>query len=372
MENYREEKTRLELNKLILDITTTIQAENPELLNYLNEMPVTIPNEAHPEVDVNTLRAYYESLVILLDRYEGTHSKKRNPEERATIPVTEIRTMKEDKSSKQLVMELNNVVVSYQDVGEGSVPILFLHGFPFDKWMWKGQLDDLKSSNRVIAYDIRGFGKSTDEKSPLSIDLFTEDLVLFMDKLNIEKAIICGLSMGGYIVLNAIKRFPERFAAIILCDTQCIADTPEVKEKRYATIEQIKLNGAEAFNEKFVQSVFHPDSLVEMGELVKNLRSTVFSNSDQIIAAGLTALAERGETCSILEAIKVPTLIMCGKADQLTPVAQAEFMHKHIKGSRVEVIEKAGHVSNLEQPDEFNKHLRDFLKSVSLGIQLEK
>jgi len=137
--------------------------------------------------------------------------------------------MELDNSFQNLPIVINNVTLSYNDVGEGEIPVIFLHGFPFDKSMWKNQLDSLKFSHRTIAFDIRGFGKSPDENTPLSIDLFSEDLIAFMDKLNIKKAIICGLSMGGYIALNAIKRFPERFTALILCDTQCIADTVEVK-----------------------------------------------------------------------------------------------------------------------------------------------
>jgi pimeloyl-ACP methyl ester carboxylesterase len=159
-----------------------------------------------------------------------------------------------------LTIPVNNFHLSYHDVGEGSVPVIFLHGYPFDKTMWQGQLDFLKSSNRVIACDIRGFGKSTDEESSLSIDLFGEDLIAFMDKLNIEKAIVCGLSMGGYIALNVLKRFPDRFEALILCDTQCIADTAEVQKKRYKIIDEISVDGTTNFNEGFIKNVFHPKS----------------------------------------------------------------------------------------------------------------
>ena len=144
--------------------------------------------------------------------------------------------MENDNLIQNLSTKVNNLTLAYNDVGEGDTPVILLHGFPFDKSMWKEQLKSLKSSNRAIAIDIRGFGNSTDEESVLSIDLFGDDLIAFMDKLNIEKAIICGLSMGGYIALNVITRFPKRFEALILCDTQCTADTAEGKEKRYATI----------------------------------------------------------------------------------------------------------------------------------------
>jgi 3-oxoadipate enol-lactonase len=260
-----------------------------------------------------------------------------------------------------LTIPLNDFHLSYDDVGEGSTPIICLHGYPFDKTMWQGQLDFLKSSNRIIACDIRGFGKSTDEESHLSIDLFSEDLIAFMDKLNIDKAIICGLSMGGFIALNALKRFPNRFEALILCDTQCIADTVEVKEKRHKTIDDINVNGVTDFNEGFIKSVFHKDSLSDKKDLVEKLRGVVFANSQHIITTGLTALAERSETCSTLNDITIPTLIICGREDEVTPLVQSEFMNSTIKGSMLHVIDNAGHVSNLEQPLEFNKQLLNFL-----------
>lgn len=279
--------------------------------------------------------------------------------------------MRQNNSYQDLFTEVNNVIISYHDVGEGSIPVIFLHGYPFDKSMWMRQLDDLKASNRVISYDIRGFGKSKDELSTLSIDQFTDDLMSFMDKLNIEKSIICGLSMGGYIALNATARFPERFRALILCDTQCISDTTEVKESRIAAIEQIKLNGPTVFNEKFIKSVFHPNSLKNKTELVQNIENIVFANSKEIIIAGLSALADRSETCSNLNKILLPTLIICGREDKVTPMLQSEFMHEQIKGSLLKIIEDAGHLSNLEQPVDFNKHLQDFLNTLNAAIFTE-
>ncbi|MES2727764.1 MAG: alpha/beta hydrolase [Bacteroidota bacterium] len=264
-----------------------------------------------------------------------------------------------------LTIPVNNVQLSYNDIGEGSIPVIFMHGYPFDKTMWQLQLDFLKSGYRLISFDIRGFGKSTDEESHLSIDLFGEDLIALMDKLDIDKAIVCGLSMGGFIALNAQKRFPDRFAALILCDTQCIADTTEVKEKRKKIINEIAVDGVATFNEGFIKNVFHKDSLSNKKELVEQLRSVVFANSPHIITMGQTALAERSETCSTLNEITIPTLIICGREDIVTPLAQSEMMHKTIKGSILHVIDNAGHVSNLEQPDEFNKHLLDFLTTLS-------
>jgi 3-oxoadipate enol-lactonase len=269
-----------------------------------------------------------------------------------------------DTNGYNLTIEVNNFNLSYDDVGEGRIPIIFLHGFPFDKSMWKEQCEFLKTSYRLIACDIRGFGKSTDESSPLNMNLFADDLIHFMDKLAIDKAIVCGLSMGGFVTLNAAKRYSERFEALILCDTQCIADTPEVREKRLATIAEIDEKGTADFNEGFIKSVFHEDSLMHKKELVENLRSVVFTNSPHIITQGLLALAARTETCSILNKITIPTLIICGREDKVTPLEQSEFLKEHIEGSILKVIDNAGHVSNLEQPRAFNEYINEFLMNL--------
>jgi 3-oxoadipate enol-lactonase len=354
-------KTELELNEMILTLTNNIRDNFPELLKFLNEKPVIIPYDEHASITSETLDLYYNSLTNLMKQYQenGLESLKLDSILNLTIP--EIKTMEYENSYQDLLTEVNNFTVSYYDVGEGNIPILLLHGYPFDKSMWTGQLDVLKSSNRLIAIDIRGFGKSTDEKSILSMDLFGQDLIALMDKLKIEKAIICGLSMGGFIALNAMGKFPNRFEGLILCDTQCVADTNEGREKRYATIEQVKTDGINEFAEGFIKNVFHPESLLNKTEIVESLSSVVYANSKEVINAGLSALATRSETCTNLSSISIPTLIICGREDKVTPLSQSEMMHKQIKNSTLKVIDHAGHVSNLEQPEEFNRHLSEFL-----------
>jgi 3-oxoadipate enol-lactonase len=259
-------------------------------------------------------------------------------------------------------VKANNITFCYDDLGEGSIPVIFIHGFPFDKSMWHDQLDYLKLFHRVIAYDIRDFGKSTKDETEASIDLFAVDLMLFMDVLQIEKAIVCGLSMGGYIALKAVNKYPKRFVGLILCDTQCIADSAEQKSKRYKTIEQIYSGGLIDFAEGFIKNVFCENSFTDKKELVEKTKNVVLYNSQHAIAEGLMAMAERRESCSSLSSISVPTFILCGKEDLLTPVTQSQFMHENIKNSELKIIDKAGHLSNMEQPDEFNKYLKDFLE----------
>ncbi len=269
------------------------------------------------------------------------------------------------KPEADLRMVVKGRSISYNDKGKGKMPIIFLHGFPFNKSTWQPQMDALKDKHRVIACDIRGFGKSEAGTEKPNIRLFADDLVQFMDALEIQKAIVCGLSMGGYILLNAVFRYANRFEAIVLCDTQCITDSPEAKEKRKQTIKQIKENGIKNFAQAFTKSVFCQDTRDKNKELVENTHNIVLANSFDAITETLGALTRRKEMCSTLNLITVPVLILCGKEDIITVPAQSELLHSNIAHSKLHFIKKAGHLSNLEQPEEFNKHLLKFISGIS-------
>lgn len=256
---------------------------------------------------------------------------------------------------------VNGATIHFDDLGKGELPIIFIHGFPFNKSSWQPQMAFFQHTHRVIAYDIRGFGASTAGTEKASIQLFAYDLVKFMDGLNIEKAIVCGLSMGGYILLNAVQRFPDRFAALVLADTQCIADSEEARAKRQKSILDIEENGLQPFAEAFVKNVFSEKSLENKLDWVEKIQKIIVSTAVGTVTATLSALAGRAETCSLLSKIKVPTLIICGSEDKVTPVEQSEFLQKGIENSTLNIIEKAGHLSNLEQPAEFNKRLLAFI-----------
>lgn len=264
---------------------------------------------------------------------------------------------------RDININLKGVTICYDDFGTGNIPVIFIHGFPFDKSSWQPQMEFLKYTHRVLAYDIRGFGKSTPGQENMSISLFADDLIEMMDVLQIEKAVACGLSMGGYILLNAVNRYPERFEAIILSDTQCIADSSEGKVKRYKTIEQINAEGLTAFTEAFVKNIFCPESLDTKKDLVEKISDIILSTSPITITGTLSALAQRPEMCSSLNEIFIPVLILCGEEDTVTPMTQAEFLNRNIANSELYSIGKAGHMSNLEQPDEFNRYLSTFISS---------
>lgn len=267
-------------------------------------------------------------------------------------------------TGNNIKVRTGNITVCYDDLGTGVIPILFIHGFPFDKSMWQPQLDALKDQHRVIAYDIRGFGKTDAGTENINITLFADDLIKFMDTLQIKKAIVCGLSMGGYIVLNAVSRYPQRFEAILLCDTQCIADSAEQKEKRYRTIEQIEQKGVEEYADNFVKSVFCEDSLNYKKHEVEKIRNTILNTTKETITKTLQALAQRQETCYSLPEIRIPALILCGRQDTVTPVIQSEYLYEHIAHSTLYTIDMAGHMSNIEQPEQFNNHLYNFVSEL--------
>ena len=267
------------------------------------------------------------------------------------------------RKSKELFIEINGLKTYYVDLGTGYIPIIFIHGFPFDKSSWKPQMQFFKKSHRVIAYDIRGFGKSENGTEKDSIVIYAEDLIKFMDGLHIEKAVVCGLSMGGYILLNAVHLAPSRFEAIILADTKCEADTEIEKAKRLKTIEEIKTDGLFSFLDGFIKNIFCKKTLQNNENLVEKVRKTMFETPKEAISKALVAMSERTEMCEKLIDINIPTLVICGKEDSVTPVSDAKHLQQKIKRSTLHVIENAGHLSNLEQSVKFNKIVDHFLSN---------
>jgi 3-oxoadipate enol-lactonase len=263
-------------------------------------------------------------------------------------------------------ISVNDIMVSYTDDGKSGAPyMIFVHGFPFNKSMWNLQVEALKDKCHVITYDIRGHGNSEPGNEKFSIGLFANDLIGLMDVLKIEKTMICGLSMGGYISLNAVTGFPGRFSALVLSDTQCSADTPETKEKRMTTIISIRKDGVEKYADSSIKNLFCPESFISRRNEIENVRDMIINTTEQSLCDTLLALAARNETCSRLKEINVPVLIMVGKEDVLTPPSAASLMHEKIKNSSMNIIEHAGHLSPMENPYKFNYELKKFVSSVS-------
>jgi 3-oxoadipate enol-lactonase len=266
-------------------------------------------------------------------------------------------------TADEIKVKLNNITVCYEDHGTGTIPILFVHGFPLNKSIWREQMDELQKHHRVISYDIRGFGGSGSSDAEENMSLYADDLIALLDHLKIDKVIACGISMGGYILLNAIMRYPKRFRALVLSDTQCIADSFTMRDRRFATIANIKQNGTAEFTEDFIKN-----SLSKSGqsnpELVQRLRKTITEASPDSIIRALNAMRKREEMCFYLNKISVPVLILCGKEDNVTPLAQSEYLYNKLSFATLHCIEGAGHLSNLEQPQQFNDHVTDFIEII--------
>jgi len=244
--------------------------------------------------------------------------------------------------------------------------LIFIHGFPFNKGTWEAQLDLLKDDYRVLAYDVRGHGNSNAGTQPFSIQQFATDLLLFMDAMYIKKTLLCGLSMGGYISLQAIQQSPHRFSGLILCDTQCAADTEEAKKKRSDTVHAVQTNGLRQYASDSVQKLFSKSSLMDKQEVVSSVEEAILETPVETISNTLMALAGRPESCSSLHRITAPVLILVGAEDQITTPEAAKKMHKLIPHAELKILKNAGHISNLEAPDDFNIQLKKFLKSLEV------
>ena len=226
-------------------------------------------------------------------------------------------------------ININKLTVSYNDHGPENAPvIIFIHGFPFNKSMWDAQLDALKDNYRVIAYDIRGHGNSDPGIDDFFIELFVNDLFRFLEKLGIEKSILCGLSLGGYIALNAVLKYPDRFDGLILNDTQCIADTLEIKENRCTAIISIRKNGVEKYADEIIKNLFASETFTKHNNIIAAVKEMIISTPKQSLCNTLHALAERRDTCDELQKINIPVLIMVGIEDKITPIASAQQIHE--------------------------------------------
>jgi 3-oxoadipate enol-lactonase len=274
-----------------------------------------------------------------------------------------------------MLASVNGLNLYYNETGRReSLPVLLIHGFPFSSEMWKTQIASLLENDfRVIAYDLRGHGKSDADDGQYTLELFVDDLIALLDYLKITKTVVCGFSMGGYVALRAIQRNPELFNAIILCDTTSSADSNEAKLRRAASIKLIKKDGAKPFAEGFLKAVFSEQSFSTKQNIVDEARRMILSNYPIGICGALLAMAARTDTTEALSKIDVPTLVLVGEHDTVTPPAAAKTMHDRIQNSKIHIIGSAAHMSSMENPNEFNEHLIKFLKDVArAGLETSK
>jgi 3-oxoadipate enol-lactonase len=268
-------------------------------------------------------------------------------------------------SKLQLKAIINQHSLCYQDEGNPKhETIVFIHGFPFNQSIWQQQIEFFKTKYRVITYDIRGHGSSEIGNNTFGLDLFAEDLIGLMNHLDIKKAIVCGLSLGGYILLNAVGRFPERFKAIILNDTKCEEDSISQKINRLTAIKNLNLLGIEQYANHSLTALFTQKNIQNNYYQVDFIKNIILQTSIKTLDKTLIAMAVRKETCSELEQIKVPTLIIVGKEDALIPINVAQSMKNRIKDAQMAIIENAAHLPNLENKDAYNASILNFIKTL--------
>jgi 3-oxoadipate enol-lactonase len=253
----------------------------------------------------------------------------------------------------------------YVDLGpRDALAITFVHAFPLNHKMWQPQIELLTDHDRVIAADLRGFGKTDAGDGQYTLEFFVDDLIELLDHLKIQKTVACGLSMGGYIVLRAVERNPDRFHGLVLCDTRSEADSNEAKVKRSAAIKAVKQQGVAAYADGFVKSALAPQTLAAHPDVVTTVKNLIQENPPIGICGALVAMASRTDTTESLSRINVPTLILVGELDTLTPPVAAKSLQANIRDAELQVIPNAAHISNLENPLEFNERLLAFLERI--------
>jgi 3-oxoadipate enol-lactonase len=259
---------------------------------------------------------------------------------------------------------LGGTEIQYDSRGTGPA-LLFLHAFPLGLFMWDEQAETFSRDHRVVRFDARGFGGTPADDTPLTMDQIADDGAALLGLLGAEKAVVVGCSMGGYAAFAFARRHPERLEGLVLQDTRAGADTADARAYRATLAARVLEDGpqaaADAFLPKLVGETTHRDN----PSLVARLGERILATSASGIAQALHGLGARPDSSGTLEHIRVPTLVIVGEEDVLTPLSEAEKIASGIAGSRLEVVPGAGHLSNLENPGAFDAALRGFLDELT-------
>ncbi|MBM3998053.1 MAG: alpha/beta fold hydrolase [Planctomycetes bacterium] len=249
-------------------------------------------------------------------------------------------------------------------------PLVFVHGFPLDHSMWSHQVDAFARVGPVLAPDQRGFGNgpALDERSRndprgLAMERLADDLADRLDALRITRPIaLVGLSMGGYVAFEFWKRHADRLARLVLCDTRAASDSPDAAAIRLRTADAVERDGVEPFVDGWLARLFAPRTMEEGPPIVGATRSVMSATPRETAAAALRGMAARASYQDRLVRIDVPTLVVCGRHDILTPVAEMRAMAGAMPRARFTEIADAGHMAPLEAPDAVNGAIRAFLE----------
>jgi pimeloyl-ACP methyl ester carboxylesterase len=258
---------------------------------------------------------------------------------------------------------LGGTEIDYDVQGKGPA-VVFLHAFPLGRFMWDGEAEVLAGRHRVVRFDARGFGGTPPGGGPLTMDRIADDAAALMGHLGIERAVVAGCSMGGYASLAFVRRHPEKLAGLVLQDTRAGADTAEARANRAALASRVLEEGAAAAADAFLPKLVGETTHRENSDLVARLRERILVTSPLGIAEALHGLGTRADSRETLGHVQVPALVVVGEEDVLTPPEESEAMAAAIDGSRLEVIPRAGHLSNLENPSAYQEVLTRFLDAL--------
>ncbi|MFQ5550453.1 MAG: alpha/beta fold hydrolase [Gemmatimonadales bacterium] len=249
------------------------------------------------------------------------------------------------------------------DVEGDGRSLLFIHGFPFDRTMWRHQIATLSEWQR-IAPDLRGMGLSDAPAASYSIGDYADDLVGLLDTLEVETCVLCGLSMGGYIAFELLRRVPSRIEALVLVNSRAASETDEGRAGRDQMIDLVRASGTGQLAEQLIPKVLAASTLATMPQVVEQLRTMIAAASEEGVVGGLAALRDRQDSSELLRSISIPTLVIAGAEDQIVPVDEARRMAQATPRAVFTVISDAGHLTPLEQPVATNRVLSEFLAAL--------
>lgn len=253
--------------------------------------------------------------------------------------------------------------MQYDDAGQG-IPLLLVHGFPLDRSLWRAQVEGLQDAARVIAPDLRGFGGTDAGPKTTTMDDHVADLVTLIRTLDLERVVLCGLSMGGYIALAFLARHPEMVRGLILCNTRAGADDEKAREGRQAAAKKVSDEGIVPFAEGMLPKLLTGATIAARPDVSASVKAMIVRQRPTGVIAALRGIAARPDHTSLLARIGVPTLIITGSADTLIPPSESEAMAAAIPDSTLVVIPNVAHLSNVEDPEAFNRAVREFLKTI--------
>jgi pimeloyl-ACP methyl ester carboxylesterase len=254
--------------------------------------------------------------------------------------------------------------VEYDDVGRGR-PVVLLHAFPFARSLWRPQREALQAHYRVLTPDLRGFGGSAPFAGPPSLEVMADDVAGLLDALGVrEPVVLGGLSMGGYVALAFARKYAARLRGLILADTRAEADSAEGKANRDRLIAVARERGTAAVLEGMLPKLLGDATRSGRPAVVEEVRRIATAQPAEAVAAALQAMRDRPNSTALLGRIRVRTLVVVGSEDAITPPSVAEAMVHLLPDARLAIIQGAGHLANLEQPEAFTAAVESFLKAL--------